>query len=79
MSIKPTTHSNNGERMAILETKVDTILVKLDGIEKRMDLNDQNAVTRREFAFLQNVVYSGIGIILTTILIFTVNKFILGN
>ncbi len=76
---KPTTHSNNGERMAILETKVDAVLLKLNSIEERMALNDQNAVTRREFAFLQNVVYSGIGIVLTTILIFTINKFILGN
>ncbi len=64
--------------MAILETKVDTVLAKLDNIEKRMNQNDLDAVTRREFDFLKNVVYSGIGVLLTTILIFSVNKFLLG-
>lgn len=74
---KNNTSSNTGERMAILETKVDTVLEKLSNIEKRMNQNDLNAVTRREFDFLKNVVYSGIGIVLTSILVFTINKFIL--
>lgn len=74
----PDSHpSNTGERMAILETKVDTIIVKLNSIEKQMGTNADNFVSRREFQFLQNIVYTGLGIVLTTILVFLVNKFIL--
>jgi hypothetical protein len=78
MITKPSSSSNTGERMAILETKVDTVLTKLDNIEKRMAQKDLNEVTRREFDFLKNVVYSGIGIVLTSVLIFAINKLITG-
>jgi Na+/H+-translocating membrane pyrophosphatase len=55
-------------RMAVVETKLDTVIEQLKGVQTKLDGLDVQYVHRREFENLQKLIYTGLGIIATALI-----------
>lgn len=53
--------------MAVLETKIDTVIKDVGYLVTKLDSLDEHYVPRKEFESLQKIIYTGGGIIATAL------------